>query len=127
MLMPKIERIIKYRQEKPHETLQSIADYFKVSKPYIHKVLKNNNVPTSRVKIKTFKYCLVCGEATPRKRMVCPGECHYKYYNIKVNCAFCRVSFYRKRGQIVQKYNYGYNKIYCGKRCFYRGQRADLA
>ena len=35
-----ISEIIKYRQEKPHETLQSIADHFKVSKPYIHKVLK---------------------------------------------------------------------------------------
>ena len=122
-----VQEIIKYRQEKPHETLQSIADHFKVSKPYIHKVLKNNNIPTKRAKIKTVKYCLFCGEVTPRQRRLCPGRCSYEYYNIKVNCAFCRIPFFRKRSQIVQKYNYGYNKIYCSNRCFYRGQRDGLS
>ena len=28
----------------------------------------------------------------------------FNYYNIKVNCATCHVPFYRKRGQIIQKY-----------------------
>jgi hypothetical protein len=120
----KIEQIIGYRQEKPHETLQGIADYFKVSKPYIHKVLKNNNIPTVGAKTKTVKYCLVCGEVTPRKRKLCPGRCSYTYYNIKVNCAFCRIPFYRKRGQIKQKYNSGqYKNIYCSWKCYCRGQR----
>ena len=33
--------IIKYRQENPMLTLQDIGNNFKVSRQYIHKVLKN--------------------------------------------------------------------------------------
>ena len=119
--------IIHYRQENPHKTLAEIGNHFKVSRQYIHRILKSNNIPTIRAKKVKFKYCLVCGQATPRQRMVCPGKCSFNYYNIKVNCAFCRIPFYRKRGQIKNKYDRGYKKIYCGRQCYYRGQRDGLS
>jgi len=119
-------KIITYRQEHPHQTLAEIGSYFQVSRQYVHRVLKTNGVPTLRAKKKKFKYCLVCGQATPRQRMICPGKCSFNYYNIKVNCAFCRIPFYRKRGQIINKYDRGYNKIYCGRQCYYRGKRDDI-
>ncbi len=116
--------ISKYRQENPTLTLAEIGKKFGVSRQYIHKVLKQTNTPTKRAKKQTVKYCLICGKNGSRS--VCTGKCHFQYYNIKVNCASCRISFYRKRGQIVSKYNRGYNKIYCSRRCYYRGKRNQI-
>ena len=121
-----ITDIIQYRQENPMLTLQDIGNNFNVSRQYIHKVLKTNGISTLRAKRTKIKYCLVCGQATPRQRMVCPGRCSFNYYNIKVNCAFCRIPFYRKRGQIENKYDRGYKKIYCGRQCYHRGKRDDM-
>jgi len=110
-----------YKQEHPTLTLAAIGKEFGVSRQYVHKVLKQTNTPTLRAKKKRVKYCLVCGEAT--SRIVCKGRCSFEYYNIKVTCSWCRVPFYRKRGQIVDKYNREYDKIYCSRRCYYRGKR----
>ena len=116
-----IAEIIQYRYDNPHDTLEQIGNNFQVSRQYIHKVLKNNNIPTIRAKRKKVQYCLHCKEPSPT--VVHKGTCRFEYYNIKVNCASCRVPFYRKRGQIVNKYNRGYNKIYCSRPCYYRGRR----
>ena len=122
----KIKRIVNYKQNNPTASLADIGNKFKVSKQYIHKVLKKQNIPTSiRVQKKHVSYCLVCGIASSRK--ICKGKCHFQYYNIKVNCAFCRIPFYRKRAKIVQNYERGYNKIYCSRKCYYRGQRDGLS
>jgi len=122
--MIKIAKIVAYKYEHPYDTLQQIGTNFGVSRQYIHRVLKQTNTPTLRAKMKYVKYCLVCGEATTR--IVCKGHCSFEYYNIKVNCSWCRIPFYRKRGAIVYKYNRGYNKIYCSRRCYYRGKRVAL-
>lgn len=110
-----------YRQEHPTLTLAEIGQEFGVSRQYIHKVLKQTNIPTKRAKQQFVKYCLVCGKAT--NRTVCAGRCHFQYYNIRVNCATCRITFYRKRGEIQAKYDRGYEKIYCSRQCYYRGKR----
>ena len=107
-----ISKIIQYRYDNPHDTLQQIGDAFNVSSPYIHRVLKENNIPTLRAKRqKGVKHCLVCREISTTR--VHKGSCHFKYYNLKVNCNYCTIPFYRKRSQIVQKYNEGYKNIYC--------------
>ena len=118
-------KIAEYRQEHPYDTLEQIGKQFNVSKQYIYKVLKQAKLPTKSVQKRKVKYCLVCGNSGTRQ--VCKGQCHFEYFNIKVNCAFCRIPFYRKRGQIVNKYNRGYNKIYCSRQCYYRGQRDGLS
>ena len=100
----KIKRIVNYKQNNPTASLADIGNKFKVSKQYIHKVLKKQNIPTTlRVQKKHVKYCLICG--LPSTRKVCRGKCHFEYYNIKVNCAFCRIPFYRKRAKIVKIMN----------------------
>ncbi len=118
-------KIIQHRYNNPHDTLQQIGDAFGVSRQYIYKVLKQNNVPTIRAKkMKNVRHCKICGEISTK--LVHDGSCHFQYYNIKVNCSFCRVPFYRKRSQIIQKYNNGYNNIYCSNRCYYRGKRLGV-
>ena len=130
-LMPvkikKKDKILLYKKEHPFDTLQNIGDYFNVSRVYVHKVLKNNGLPTTRLKKLKVVYCLVCGNPTEKQAKVCKGKCYFKYYNIKVNCAYCRIPFYRKRAQIKLKYNRGYNNIYCSNKCYYRGQRDGLS
>ena len=111
-----------YKQEHPTLTLAEIGQHFRVSRQYIHRVLKQTNIPTKRAKQQFVKYCLVCGKAT--NRTVCAGRCHFQYYNIRVNCATCRITFYRKRGEIQAKYDRGYEKIYCSRQCYYRGKRS---
>ena len=114
-------RVAEYRQEHPTLTLDEIGKQFGVSRQYIHKALKQTHTPTTRVKKRSVKYCVICGKGGTRN--VCEGRCHFQHYNIKVNCALCRIPFYRKRGQIVSKYNRGYNKIDCSRRCYYRDKR----
>ena len=41
-----ITDIIEYRQNHPTLTLQAIGTHFNVTRSYIHKVLKRNNIPT---------------------------------------------------------------------------------
>ena len=118
----KIKRIVNYKQNNPTASLADIGNKFKVSKQYIHKVLKKQNIPTTlRIQKKHVRYCLICGHPSTRK--VCEGTCHFKYYNIKVNCSMCRIPFYRKRSKIFQNYERRYKKIYCSRKCYYRGQR----
>ena len=129
----KIKRIVNYKQNNPTASLSVIGKKFKVSKQYIRKVLNKQNISTSisstydprRTIKKHVRYCLVCGKITTRK--VCLGKCHFEYYNIKVVCVLCRIPFYRKRAKIVQTYERGYKQIYCGRQCYYRGQRDGLS
>ena len=121
----RIDKIVSYRQEHPYDTLEQIGERFEVSRMYIHKVLTKTSTPTTRIKRVNIKYCLECKE--PSTREVHTGKCHFKYYNIKVTCAFCRIPFYRKRAKIIQTYNRGYKKLYCTRQCYYRGQREGLS
>ena len=123
--MISIVKIVHYKQENPTLTLADIGKQFGVSRQYIHKVLKQSDIPTKRVIQRFVNYCLVCGNSTPLK--VCKGKGHFRYYNLLVNCSSCHIPFYRKRGQIINKHTRGYNKIYCSRRCYYRGKRQRLA
>jgi hypothetical protein len=118
-----IKEIIKYKQENLSKTLQEIGNHFGFSRQYIHTVLKQNNISTFRVpsNIKLNK-CLVCGDYSKTK--IHEGSCTFKYYNIKIECAFCKIPFYRKRAEINTRRNYGYKKIFCGLKC-YNKSRGD--
>ena len=125
----KIKSIVSYKQNNPTASLADIGVRFKVSKQYIYKVLKKQNISTSinssfdprRTIKRHVRYCLVCGNISTRK--VCLGKCHFEYHNIKINCAFCRIPFYRKRAKIINNYRRGYKTNYCRRLCYYRGQR----
>jgi len=120
-----ISKIIQCRQDKPFYTLQQIANSFGVSKQYVHKVLKGNNIPTLRSKrLKNVRYCFICRELS--KKNVHDGSCHFQYYNLKVNCAFCHVPFYRRRSEIIQKHREGYKKIYCSRDCYHKARSSTL-
>lgn len=117
----KTSKIIQHRYDNPYDTLEQIGENFSVSRQYIFKVLNQNGVPTIRAKRSKDTHCLYCKEISKTK--IHKGKCRFNYYNVKVNCATCHVPFYRKRGQIIQKYREGYNKIYCSTTCYYKGRR----
>jgi len=127
----KIKRIVRYKEENPTLTLKDIGKRFKTSKQYIHKVLKNQNIPTAiRAKKKRVSYCLECKNLIPAKTLlkkpICSKKCHFKYYNIKILCDFCRIPFYRKRSALIQKSLRGYRHSFCTIQCFYRAQRDKI-
>ena len=107
-------KIIQYRYDNPHNTLQQIGEAFKVSRQYIFKVLKH--------KCPTPRHCKICGELSTK--LVHDGSCHFQYYNKKINCATCRIPFYRKRSQIRQAYVQGFTYNYCSRSCYQKGNRA---
>ena len=135
----KIKRIILYKRENPTLTLAGIGKRFKCSREYIHHVLKSNNEPTLRAIAKKVRPCKNCNTLiqilegvkyfSHTGAIFCSTKCKFNYYNIKVTCTLCRVPFYRKRYQIIQRYYdpRGYKHIYCSNKCFYRGQRAGIS
>ena len=125
----KIKRIILYRRKNPTLTLAQIGKRFKCSREYIHHVLKSNNEPTLRAIPKKVTPCINCNTLIEKGIRFCSNKCRFNYYNIKVTCTLCRVPFYRKRYQIIQRYYdlRGYKHIYCSRQCFYRGQRAGIS
>ena len=119
----KTSKIIQHRYDNPHDTLEQIRNAFKVSRQYIYKVLKQNGVPTIRSKKQTnVRYCVICKEISTK--LVHDGSCHFQYYNKKINCATCRIPFYRKRSQIVQAHREGFLHNYCSLSCYRKGKRA---
>ena len=133
----KIKSIIRFKQEQPTKTLQQIGNYFGVSKPYIYKVLKQNSIPTTRVKTPKLTYCLVCEKPIYKKldkagnrvyhvRKTCVGKCTFDYYNKEIKCAYCRRSFYRLRSQLIQKYNLGHKFIVCSQHCYTKSQTLGM-
>ena len=125
----KIKKIVNYKADHPLASLADIGHEFGYSKQYIHKVLQQENVPTSvseatknvrNAKRRGVQYCLVCEE--PSKRKVHLGECHFKYYNPIINCAACRAPFHRKRSKIRDNHTRGYVRHYCSRACYNRGQ-----
>ena len=103
-------KIIQYRQDNPFDTLQEIGEAFGFTRQYIYKVLKKNNMPTLRVKKRRVNYCLACNEPIlVGTRKIHQGKCRFSYYNIKIECGFCKIPFYRKRYR---------NSIYCSMSCF---------
>ncbi len=116
-------KIIQYRYDNPHDTLQQIGDAFNVSRQYVFKVLKQFNIPTVRAKkMKNPRHCKICGELSTK--LVHDGSCHFQYYNLKINCATCRIPFYRKRSQIVQKYKQNFKNSYCSLGCYHKARTA---
>ena len=116
-------KIIQYRYDNPHDTLQQIGDAFNVSRQYVFKVLKQFDIPTVRAKkMKNPRHCKICGEISTK--LVHDGTCHFQYYNLKINCATCRIPFYSKRSQIKQAYEQGFTYNYCSQSCYRKGKRA---
>ena len=121
-----ISDIIQYRQEHPMLTLQAIGNNFNVSREYIYKVLKDNNIPTKGVRRKKSRACKFCGGLHHKRNQFCSPECRFKYTHIEVHCAFCHVPFYRTRQIIDKNMRRGYNRIYCSRSCLARGRKDGL-
>jgi len=118
--------IIQYRQENPMLTLQAIGNNFNVSREYIYKVLKDNNIPTKGVRRKKSRSCKGCETLHYKRNQFCSPECRFTYTHIEVHCAFCHVPFYRTRQIIDKNMRRGYNRIYCSRSCLARGRKDGL-
>ena len=120
------EKALALRQSNPWMTLVEIAEELNVSKQRIHFILKQAHLPTSGLKFKKVHYCQVCSTPVKYKAKTCKS-CRFTYYKMLVNCAFCHVPFFIWRSEIRRRQKYGYNNIYCGRTCYYRGARDGLS
>ena len=114
------EKIINARQEYRFDTLQQLADRYEVTAPYIHQVLKANNVSTHRIKFPKTKnkiQCVMCRNWGTRK--VCLGDCYRQYYFFYVRCRNCWAEWFMGRAQIKQKAFRGDKNIYCSRECYF--------
>ena len=126
MLGEKAQQIIQLRKDSPLMNSVEIGkEVGGVSKQYVHKILRKMDLNTSVPRKKRIRRCLVCNDPTPNRTKTCPGPCHFQYYRIKVNCAFCHIEFYLARAQITQRHRRHYQNIYCSPKCVYRGMRDD--
>jgi len=117
------EKIISARQEYMFDTLQQIADKFDVTAPYIHQVLKANNISTSRVRFTSTKnkiQCTMCEKWGKRK--VCLGDCYRQYYFFYVRCNNCWSEWHMRRAQMKQKGLRGDKNIYCSRECYFEAK-----
>jgi len=119
-------KIIRLRTRYPLLPSNQIAQKIGVSRQYVSTVLQKHELPTAAPRIKKLKECLLCGALHSRQNRFCSSACHFKYSHILVTCTFCHIDFYRARHVIDNRTRAGYNKIYCGQRCYYRGQRDGL-
>jgi len=129
----KREQIIQLRTENPIIRLTQIADEVGVYKSYVHKVLKEAELPTKSILIARKNLprridCRACGEDIPKSATRAErihhihDACRYKYHYILVNCKFCRKSFKRRRWQLE---NSPSKYIYCSKKCVYKAWKDE--
>ena len=119
-MVTKVDKIISARIEYRFDTLQQLADRYDVTAPYIHQVLKANNIDTSRIRFPRTKNkirCVICQNWGTRK--VCLGECYRSYYFFYVRCRNCWSEWHMKRSQMNQKMNRGDKNIYCSRGCYF--------
>jgi len=121
-----VTKIISHRHDNPYDTLQQIGDAFGVSRQYIYKVLKQNNVPTIRAKkMKNVRHCKICGEISTK--LVHDGSCRFQYYYTEINCATCKKSFHRTRSLIKQNLEQGSTNHYCTRQCYSQAKKSPKA
>ena len=121
-------KIIRLKTKYPLMPNAEIGEQVGVSRGYVYKVLRNNNLNTIVPKKRKVKYCEICGKVMDirKVRPVCSNPCRFLYYRIRVTCSYCTIDFYLKRGEVVQRYKRGYNNIYCSRSCYNKGQRKVL-
>lgn len=120
-------RIIRLRHKNPLMSNAEIGRQIGVSRDYVGDILKKNGLVT-RVPHKPYvKYCDICGNPRAKQRRipVCSSRCRFLYFRIRVTCSYCKIDFYLKRGEVVQRYRRGYNNIYCSQKCHTRKRYDD--
>ena len=119
------ERIRKFRRKDPMMPASEMAKRLNLTKGRISQILKSEDMITAFPQHSKVYYCLVCNNVLEKKGRFCNSECRFKYYRIRVNCSYCTVPFYLRRGEIIQRHQRGYKNVYCSRECFYRSERND--
>ena len=124
--MAKKDDILQTRNLKPFLTLQEIGNEFKVSRQYVHKILKKAGLHTGAPKpLKSDRYCVQCGKRTKPKTKTCSDRCRFQLRWMRVTCSYCLVEFYRRKCLLRKSYYLNYKNIYCSQRC-YQKKRGDI-
>ena len=132
----KSDQIIRLRTENPILRLTQIADRIGVNKSYAHKVLSKAELPTKSVLINKKHLpkrvvCRACNgdvskatESHSARVHHIHDACRYEYFNIIVNCRFCKVAFRRKRITLISAAPHS-TYIYCSRKCYAKGMKSD--
>ena len=126
--MAKKDDILQTRNLKPFLTLQEIGNEFKVSRQYVHKILKKAGLHTGAPKpLKSDRYCVQCGKRTAPKTKTCSDRCRFSLRWMLVACSYCSSEFYRQKCLLRKSYYLKYKNIYCSQKCYQRGRIAVYA
>jgi len=118
------QEIIQLRQYNPLINGSEIARKVGVSKQYVSKVLKAEELPNSAPRFhKLPRQCDLCGCSILQRQRFCSSKCRETYLYLVVTCFYCRTSFKRRRSDIALGHRREYNHIYCSQKCFNRGQK----
>tara|TARA_R100000008_G_scaffold68030_1_gene45188 strand:- start:3356 stop:3799 length:444 start_codon:yes stop_codon:yes gene_type:complete len=129
-------KVIRFKTENPFMRTSEIAKRMGYSRQYVNRVLQQHGIVTripSGFKSRHV-YCLQCKEVVmtirrknrynekKAKKTFCSKACKTTYYNIELNCSYkdCPREgkpFIKERSKVIQAYNLGSKKIYCGKLC----------
>jgi len=114
-----IAEIVQERYENRYATLREIGEKFGVTRQYVHKVLKQNEVPTLRLKKDRFSICLICDDRImDSMAKVHQGKCHGEYYYKIVRCDNCFAKWHMKRSVLISKIKRKDRHGYCSRSCY---------
>ena len=92
--------------------------------------LPTKSVLVAKKKLPKRVVCRACGEdVPPSARRIARvkhihDECRYEYFNILVNCRFCKTPFRRHRSTFTSTWKHN-TYIYCSVDCRRKGQKND--
>ena len=130
-------KVILFKTKNPFMRTSEIAKKMGYHRSYIHKILKENGLPTkipSGLKNR-YVYCAECKELVmtikrknrynekKAKKTFCSTACKTNHYNIELTCTYCREVFKRPKSVIIQGYRRDSNHVYCSQKCFRRTER----
>ena len=114
-----IAEIVLERQENRYATLREIGEKFGVTRQYVHKVLKKQNIPTLRLKKERFSICKICDlRIDGSLAKVHQGKCHGEYYYKIVRCDNCFAKWHMKRSVLISKIKRKDRHGYCSRSCY---------
>ena len=120
------QRIVRIRQDNPFATQQMIADELGVTKGYISQVMKQNGIQPRAIRHMNVKICKVCNSPTPKRQIVCPGECKEEYYYRTELCEYdtSHPPIRKLRTRFAFFTAQGYDHVFCNSKCFHDWRRA---
>ena len=119
-------KIIRLRQNDPYIKASQIAREFKVSRVYVHKILKENDLATiADERPEDYDECTACGDSIVpslalkfKGGLFCNKKCHTNYRFPTLICERCGKEFKRNKNIIEQRARQKLEGSFCSYECY---------